>query len=432
MDVRDILATKRDGGRLSDAQIQAFISGYVDGSIEDYHASALLMAIFVHGMEPDELAAWTEAMRTSGRVLAFEGLGRPTSDKHSTGGVGDKASIPLAPAVAACGVSVPMISGRGLGHTGGTLDKLESIPGFRTGLDEAEFELALRETGLAFGAQTEDLVPADRKLYALRDATGLVPSLPLIASSILSKKLAEGAESLVLDVKFGSGAFLPDPEEGERLGRTMIELCAGLGVPARVLLTAMDRPLGRAIGHTNEILESLDCLRGEGPSDLRELVLALGGEMLQLAGVAPTAAEGEVRIAAALDDGSAMQVFERVVSQQGGTPGTWYAPEHDPARLDAHVVEAPTSGHLHFADVRQLGLAVCDLGGGRHAPADPIDPAVGLDLHALAGERIESGQPICTLRHRSGRGLDEARARVEAALLLTDSKDVDPLIRARF
>ncbi|MCB9914145.1 MAG: thymidine phosphorylase [Planctomycetes bacterium] len=431
MDVRDVIAKKRDGGTLAPAEMRFFLEGYVAGTIEDYHASALLMAIFVHGMAPAELACWTEAMMRSGRVLHFADLGRPTSDKHSTGGIGDKASLPLAPAVAACGVSVPMISGRGLGHTGGTLDKLESIPGFRTTLDEREFEAALRAEGVAFGAQTADLVPADRKLYALRDATGLVPSLPLIASSILSKKLAEGAESLVLDVKFGSGAFLADPAEGERLGRTMIEICAGLGVPARVLLTAMDRPLGRAVGHVNEVQESLACLRGGGPPDLRALVLALGGEMLHLAGVAPTLADGEARIAASLDDGSALAVFERVVARQGGTPGVWCKPEDHASQLDRDELVAPRAGRLAFGDLRELGLALIDLGGGRHAMTDALDHGVGLDWLADAGDAVEAGQPLCTIRHRAGRGLADARARLARAVDVRDAYAPPPLVRAR-
>jgi pyrimidine-nucleoside phosphorylase len=431
MDVRDILSTKRDGGALSAEQIHTFIDGYVAGEIEEFHASVLLTGIFIHGMEREELATWTEAMMNSGRVMRFEGLGRPTSDKHSTGGVGDKASIPLAPAVAACGVSVPMISGRGLGHTGGTLDKLESIPGFRTDLDEAQFERALREVGLAFGAQTADLVPADRKLYALRDATGLVPSLPLISSSIMSKKLAEGAESLVLDVKYGSGAFLGDPEKGEALARTMIELAGRLGVPTRVLQTAMDRPLGRTVGHTNEILESVDCLQGGGPADLRELVCALGGEMLHLAGVARDVQTGEQRIARSLDDGSALEVFERVCEQQGAKRSVYFDERGDPALLQRQPWPAQASGRLGFVDVREVGLAVAELGGGRVAMDDVIDVGVGIEWHVLAGEEVAAGQPLCTVSHRAGRGLQQALRRLEAAVEVVDEPTVGPLIRKR-
>ncbi len=269
MDPRDVIRRKRDGGRLGDDQIESFLSAYCADEIPDYQAAALLMAIFVHGMETDELVSWTRAMLASGTRLDFAAIARPKVDKHSTGGVGDKASIPLAPAVAACGVCVPMISGRGLGHTGGTLDKLEAIPGFRTDLDEAAFQRIAAEVGCAMGGQTEQLVPADRKLYALRDATGLVESIPLVASSILSKKLAEGLDGLVLDVKFGSGAFFPDVERGLELARTMIALGESFGLAASALHTAMDRPLGHAIGHALEIEESVACLEGGGPADLR-------------------------------------------------------------------------------------------------------------------------------------------------------------------
>ncbi len=320
MDARSVIREKRDGGELSEEQIRDFIGGYVKGEIPDHQAAALLTAIFIRGMTEDELCLWTRAMLESGKKLSFAELPQRKADKHSTGGIGDKVSIPLAPAVAACGVCVPMISGRGLGHTGGTLDKLESIPGFRTDLSEERIHRALDRTGVAFGAQTEEIVPADRKLYALRDATGLVESIPLIASSILSKKLAEGLDALVLDVKFGSGAFLPEPERGRDLARTMIALAGRFGLKAGAFLTAMDRPLGCAVGHALEIAESIDCLRGEGPGDLRELVLRLGGEMLRLVGAAATAGEGSGKIADAIDSGRALGVFELVLREQGGDP----------------------------------------------------------------------------------------------------------------
>ncbi|MDP6518988.1 MAG: thymidine phosphorylase, partial [Planctomycetota bacterium] len=291
-DTRAILATKRDGGELSEGQIRDFINGYVEGTIPDYMAAALLTGIFIHGMGDAELECWTRAMLHSGSTFDFSDLDKPKADKHSTGGVGDKVSIPLAPAVAACGVAVPMISGRGLAHTGGTLDKLESIPGFRTELTEERLSAILDDTGMVFAAQTPQLVPADRKLYSLRDATGLVASIPLIASSIMSKKLAEGLDGLVLDVKFGSGAFLPDPEQGAELARTMISLGRRLGVRTTALLTSMDQPLGAACGHAVEIVESLDCLAGGGPDDLAALVRLCGGEMLLHAGLVASAAEG--------------------------------------------------------------------------------------------------------------------------------------------
>jgi thymidine phosphorylase len=409
MDVRDIIATKRDGGSLSVAEIDAFISGYTAGSIEDYHASALLMAIFLNGMQPEELGHWTAAMMNSGRVMRFENLGRPAADKHSTGGVGDKASIPLAPAVAACGVAVPMISGRGLGHTGGTLDKLESIPGFCTELDGAQFERALSRVGAVFGAQTSNLVPADRKLYALRNATGLV-----------------------LDVKFGSGAFLPDPEKGAELGRQMILLAKGLKVPTRVLLTAMDRPLGLMVGHTREILESVACLEGAGPPDLRSLVCALGGEMLHLAGIADSTCAGESRIAASLDDGSALTAFENICAQQGATPGVYFDERGDPKNLDHEPFLAEQGGHLCFRDVCEVGLALADLGGGRLSEDQTIDPGVAIEWHCVAGDSVSRGEPLCTIHHRQGAGLESARVRLRQAINIGPNPSLPPLILDRF
>jgi len=431
MDVRSVLATKRDGGALSREEIEFFLEGYVGGSIEEFHASALLMAIYVHGMQPAELSDWTRAMLHSGGTIDLAGLDRPTADKHSTGGVGDKASFPLAPAVAACGVCVPMISGRGLGHTGGTLDKLESIPGLRTQLDEAEFRAAVEEVGACIAAQTEDLVPADRKLYALRDVTGLVSSIPLIASSILSKKLAEGAASLVLDVKFGTGAFLPDVAVGRQLAETMIALAGEMGVPARALQTAMDRPLGRAVGHALEIEESLACLRGEGPADLRALVCALGGEMLAMSRVADDAESGAARIARALDDGSALERFERLCVRQGASPGVWIDASGDPARTAREELCATQAGALRFLDLRELGLALVDLGGGRKRLADAIDPGVGFVFHATAGDALAKGDAICTIHHRGGRGLEAAKARLASAFEVGAPFEPTPLVLAR-
>lgn len=431
MDILRVLATKRDGGVLSTEEIQFFIDGYVAGDIEEYHAASLVTSIYIHGMQTEELCAWTHAMLHSGRVISLEGLSRPTSDKHSTGGVGDKASIPLAPAVAACGVAVPMISGRGLGHTGGTLDKLESIPGFRTDLDEPSFRAAVEGVGVAFGAQTEDLVPADRKLYALRDITGLVSSIPLIASSIMSKKLAEGASSLVLDVKFGTGAFLPEVERGAELGRAMIDLAKGMGVQARVVQTAMDRPLGRTIGHSLEILESLECLRGEGPADLRELVCVLGGEMLHMAGISADSQAGEARIASVLDDGSAFECFEAICANQGWKGGAWFDDRGDPEGTECEEFRAKESGQLHFNSLREMGYALVALGGGRRRFDDLIDPGVGFRLHVQAGEQVEAGQPLLSIHHRAGHGLDEAKERLSRAIRVGASEPSTPLILAR-
>jgi pyrimidine-nucleoside phosphorylase len=429
-DARAILAVKRDGGELSAGQIADFVRGYARGEIEDYFASALLTAIYVHGMEPAELAAWTRAMLESGERYRFD-LDRPTADKHSTGGVGDKVSIPLAPAVAACGVAVPMISGRGLGHTGGTLDKLESIPGFTTRLSRERFRAALERTGVALGGQTDELVPADKKLYALRDVTGLIESIPLIASSILSKKLAEGIDALVLDVKFGSGAFLAERARGAELARTMIELARAFGLRAVAYQTAMDRPLGRACGNALEIAESIECLRGGGPPDLRELVTTLGGAMLEAVGQAADPATGAERLGRALDDGSALETFARVIAEQGGDPACL---EHS-GRLP-HVgthapVKAERRGYLGYRDVRAVGHAVAALGGGRRKLGDAIDPAVGVVCLREPGTRVEPGDDLFLVHHRDGRGLDEARALLASAVEIGDAAGVGPLVVGR-
>jgi pyrimidine-nucleoside phosphorylase len=425
-----LFAGKRDGGVLSPEEIDAFMRGYVAGEIADCQAAALLTAIFVHGMQPAELAHWTRAMLSSGTTLDLSRVPGPKADKHSTGGVGDKVSIALAPAVSACGVAVPMISGRGLGHTGGTLDKLESIPGFATGLEADEFARVLERCGLAFGGQTENLVPADRKLYALRDVTGLIESVPLIASSILSKKLAEGIDALVLDVKFGSGAFLPELERGAELARVMLALAREMGLAATAFQTAMDRPLGRAMGHSLEVAEGVDCLRGEGPDDLRELVCTLGAEMLALCGVVATREEGRRRIAAALDDGSAMERLAKVVAAQGGDARALEDTTRLP-RASVETLRAESSGQLAYVDVRALGLAIAALGGGRRVPSDSIDHAVGLVALRAAAEAVSAGEALFEIHHREGRGLDAARAHLRRAIELGTAREPTALIASR-
>ena len=429
MSFPELLATKRDGGPLSREQIETFMRGYVAGDIADYQASALLTAIFIRGMQPDELAHWTRAMLRSGATLEH-GLTGPKADKHSTGGVGDKVSIPLAPAVAACGVAVPMISGRGLGHTGGTLDKLEAIPGLRTALEPAELGRVLERCGFAFGAQTEELVPADRKLYALRDVTGLIESVPLIASSILSKKLSEGIDALVLDVKYGSGAFLPEAERGAELAEAMLALAGEMGLAATAFQTAMDRPLGRAMGHALEIEEALACLGGGGPPDLRELVCTLGAEMLVLCDVAGTAEEGRARIAGALDGGAARERFAAVVEAQGGDPSALDRPTLLP-RVDVEVLRAANGGSLNYLDVRELGLAIAALGGGRRLLEDEIDPAVGIVAACAAGQSVTAGDALFELHHRDGRGLERACAHLSCAYEIGESAGLGPLVLSR-
>ena len=427
LDARAVLAVKRDGGKLSPDDLTAFVDGYARGDVPDYLASAFLMAVYAHGMADDELAVLTRAMLHSGDVFDFRDLDGPKVDKHSTGGIGDKASLPLAPALAACGVYVPMISGRGLGHTGGTLDKLEAIPGFRTDLDPATFRRVLEDTGLALGGQTEDLAPADKKLYALRDVTGLIESIPLITSSILSKKLAEGIDALVLDVKFGSGAFLTEPERGAELARTMVRVAADCGVRASAFQTNMHRPLGREVGNASEVRESLACLRGGGPAHLRELVCLLGGELLSLVVVAGDRVDGARRIGATLDDGSAMERFERVVAAQGGdvtalAEGPALAPDRD-------VLTADASGHMRWRDLRLVGRAVGELGGGRKRLEDRVDPGVGLTVEVPEGELVTPGTPLVTIHHRGGHGLAEARALLVRAFELDgDPFEPSPLV----
>ncbi|QDU65039.1 thymidine phosphorylase [Engelhardtia mirabilis] len=430
--VLDAITTKRDGGTLSPEQVDAFLSGYVAGDVPDYQAAALLMAILLRGMERDELALWTRAMLASGTTLQLDGLSRPRVDKHSTGGIGDKASIPLAPAVAACGAAVPMISGRGLGHTGGTLDKLESIPGLSTDVAPERFRDQLERCGVVFAGQTADIVPADKQLYALRDVTGTVESIPLISSSILSKKLAEGIEGLVLDVKFGSGAFISDAERGSELARTMVDLAGACGLRAVALQTYMGRPLGRAVGHSLEIAESLDCLRGGGPDDLRQLVAALGGEMLTLGGLSADADAGAASVLAALDDGRALESFRAVVAEQGGDPASLDSGGSLPRAPELAVLEAESAGWLGFGDLRDIGRALAALGGGRERLGDRIDPAVGFVLQAVDGDRVEAGQPLVEIHHRGGAALDAASALLRRALQVRSAPHARvPLLRDR-
>ena len=427
MDPRDLLTIKRDGGALSGAQSAEFLSAYAAGEVADYHAAVLLTSIFIHGMEDEELTGWTRGMIATGTTLSFDS-DRPIVDKHSTGGVGDKVSLPLAPALAACGCSVPMISGRGLGHTGGTLDKLESIPGLRTEFQAEELQGLLDQAGFFIAAQTDDLVPADKLLYALRDVTGLVASPPLISSSILSKKLAEGLDALVLDVKVGSGSFLTTPEAANEVTRRMHVIAADFDLPMTIFRTSMEGPLGATVGHALEVAESLECLRGGGPSDLRKLVVLLGGELLRLAGLAAEESEGQAKIEAALDGGAALAAFRSGVEAQGGDPAVVDDPSGLPAAPDRVEHNAPASGHMRFTDCAAIGRAVGALGGGRTHLGDEIDPAVGLVFTKRPGEAVEAGDPVCVIHHRGGRGLDEARAQLDDAFGVTDAQEVEPLV----
>ncbi|MFD1720891.1 thymidine phosphorylase [Amnibacterium endophyticum] len=386
-DAVDVIVAKREGRPLPTEQIEWLVDAFTRGAVADEQMSAWAMAVLLNGMERREIRDLTFAMIASGERMSFEGLGRPTVDKHSTGGVGDKITLPLAPLVAAFGIAVPQLSGRGLGHTGGTLDKLESIPGWRADVGSAEMRAQLADVGAVICAAGADLAPADKRLYALRDTTGTVESIPLIASSIMSKKIAEGTGALVLDVKFGSGAFMPDRERAETLARTMVELGADAGVECVALLTDMSVPLGLAVGNAVEVAESVEVLSGGGPADVRALTLALAGEMLALGG------QPDADPAAALDDGRAMDVWRRMIRAQDGDPD---APL--PEARETHVVTAERDGVLAEQDARAVGVAAWRLGAGRARQGECVQAGAGVLLHAKRGDAVRAGQPLATLR----------------------------------
>ena len=421
-----IIARKRDGGVLTTAEIQAFVRGATDGSWADYQLSALLMAIFLRGMTPAETAALTEAMMRSGVVADLSALRRPKADKHSTGGVGDKVSLHLAPMVAACGVAVPMISGRGLGHTGGTLDKLESIPGFRVNLTLPEYRAQLERDGLALIGQTAELAPADKKLYALRDVTATVECIPLICASILSKKLAEGIDVLVLDVKFGRGAFMADKARARELARALVAVATAMGKPTRAVLTAMEEPLGRAVGNALEVAESLDCLRGRGPADTMEVTYALGEQMLLLAGTVKTQAEARRQLEASITQGTALGKFRALVAGQGGDPRIVDDPSRLPqARLQVPLA-APRAGFVQGVDAMAVALAALRLGAGRAKAAAAIDPAVGVGGLVKVGEKIAAGAPLAVIHANDAGALAEATAMLARAIVIGDTPGMTP------
>lgn len=386
-DVVDLIRAKRDGGRLPDAAVDWLVASYARGGIPDEQMAAFAMAVVWRGMAPAELARWTAAMVASGRRLDLSGLGRPSVDKHSTGGVGDKVSLVLVPLVAACGAAVPQLSGRGLGHTGGTLDKMESIPGWRSWLAPTAMRAVLADVGGVICAASDDLAPADRRLYALRDVTGTVESIPLIASSIMSKKIAEGTSALVLDVKVGSGAFMAQIGAARELARAMVALGEAAGIRAAALLTAMDTPLGRTAGNALEVAEAVDTLRGGGPADLRELTLELAREMLRLAGLGAGRDPAD-----ALDDGSAYAVWCRMVAAQGGDPA---APL--PAARHVEVVRSPSAGLLRRVEARAVGVAAWRLGAGRARQSDPVSAGAGVRLLAVEGDLVAAGAPLAEL-----------------------------------
>lgn len=431
MNVVELIQRKRDGGRLTADEIRGLIRAYADDEVPRYQMAAMAMAIFFNGLSVDELGVWTEAMMRSGDVLELSAHPLPKADKHSTGGVGDKISIPLAPMVAACGVAVPMMSGRGLGHTGGTLDKLETIPGFTTTLDPPDFVRILGETNLVLAGQSETLVPADRRLYALRDVTATVESVPLISSSIMSKKLAEDLDALVLDVKFGSGAFMQEFEDAAHLARTMLGIGDAHGTKVSALLTDMSQPLGREIGNANEIRESIDVLRGGGPDDVVELTHALGAEMLVLAGVAGDEDEARQRLAAAVADGSALEVFRRVVAAQGGDTSALDDTSRLPVAANVHTVAASSDGAVVEADARRIGVAGMRLGAGRATIEDVIDPGVGITLHAKRGDRVARGDRLADVAWNDPARLEDCLALLESAWTIGADASPQPLIRER-
>jgi pyrimidine-nucleoside phosphorylase len=418
----ELIEIKRDGGALSPDGIDWLIRAYTDGSVTDYQMSAMAMAIYLNGLNTDELAAWTGAMLHSGDVLDFSDMDQARIDKHSTGGVGDKISIPLAPLVASCGVAIPMMSGRGLGHTGGTLDKLETIPGFETGLDPERFGEILRETGLVLAGQSETLVPADRKLYALRDATATVASIPLISSSIMSKKLAEGLTGLVLDVKTGDGAFMKDLEGARELARTMVGIGNEHGVRTVALITDMSQPLGYEVGNANEIAESIATLRGEGPSDVTELTMALGEVMLELAGVEG----GRSLLESKIESGEAIDKLKEVVIAQEGDPDVIDDPSLLPIAPKSSTVDSSTSGHVTECDALRIGITATRLGAGRERKEDVIDPGVGITIHKKIGDRVEVGDALATVRYTSDELWESHRDSLSKAWTITDKATESP------
>ncbi len=406
----EVIHRVRDGRPVGARAIAELVAGYTAGQVPDYQMAAFCMAVFFRGLPEVELEALTRAMLESGEVLDLSDVPGPKVDKHSTGGVGDKVSLALAPLAAACGVKVPMISGRALGHTGGTLDKLESIPGFRVDLPVERVRDIVASVGACLVGQTDRLAPADRRLYALRDVTATVESIPLITASILSKKLAEGIDALVLDVKVGSGAFMKRLEDARGLGRAIAGLARRMGKRVAVLLTAMDQPLGREVGNAGEVREAVALLRGGGPEDLRRVTVELGAEMLRLGGVAPDLEQARRRVEAAVADGSGLARLRRIVEAQGGDPRALDEPERLPRPAGTLEVGSPEGGVVEAIDAEAIGLAAVALGAGRARVEDRVDPAVGITLAKKVGERVERGEPLCAIHFGAGGG--EAPGRV--------------------
>jgi pyrimidine-nucleoside phosphorylase len=416
MRIVDLIRKKRDAGELSPGEIAALVAAYTRGDVPDYQMSAWLMAALLRGMTRAELAALTEAMLHSGQVLDLSELAGPKVDKHSTGGVGDKTSLVLAPLAAAAGLYVPMISGRGLGHTGGTLDKLEAIPGFNVNLPLADFRRVLKKCRCALIGQTAEIAPADRKIYALRDVTGTVESPNLICASIMSKKLAEGIDALVLDVKTGSGAFMKRMEDSVHLAELMVETGVRMGKRVVALITDMDQPLGRAVGHTLEVEECIRILRGEmAGGDLFDLCIEEAAWMIFLGGLAGSVEQGKLAAREMITTGKALETFRQIIREQGGEARVLDEPGRMPHARHNLDVPAPADGFVASMECEAIGVACCVLGGGREKKEDSIDPGVGIIVHKKVGDAVRSGEPLCTIHYNSDARLEEARALISPA-----------------
>jgi len=427
-----LIERKRDGGRIEPGEWRAIALAYATGHVPDYQMAALLMACFLKGLDRGETTALTEAMLQSGERLDLGHIDAPKIDKHSTGGVGDKVSLILAPLVASVGVAVPMMSGRSLGHTGGTLDKLESIPGFRTDLSLAEARAQIEAIGCAMMSQTPEIAPADKKMYALRDATATVESIPLIAASIMSKKLAEDLTGLVLDLKRGSGAFLPELEKVLELADVMIKLGADHNCPCVALVTAMDRPLGRACGNALEVEESILALKGEGPPDLMEVTYALGAEMLVLANVAPDIDAAKSDLQNAIVTGKAATCFQRIIEAQGGNPSVVDDPAALPQAAECELYQAPRRGFIARVEPKTIGRGIIEMRGGRTRVDDVIDPSVGFVITARPGDWVEAGEPLATIFARDRSGIASGRQTLRSAIHIADEAEPPlPLISHR-
>jgi pyrimidine-nucleoside phosphorylase len=420
----DVIRKKRDGQPLTQPEVEAFVRAAAHGTWPDYQLSALLMAIFLRGMSPDETAWLTGAMARSGAVLDWSDVPGPKVDKHSTGGVGDKTSLILSPLAAACGAIVPMMSGRGLGHTGGTLDKLESIPGFRVHLDLAELFAALRAVGAAMIGQTAEVAPADKKLYALRDVTGTVECMPLITASILSKKIAEGIQGLVMDVKCGRGAFMKTHADAKRLAESIAANGTANGVKTEAIITAMDAPLGRAVGNALEVQECIDVLKGGGPGDVRDLSIELAARMVRLAGLAKSLDDARSKVSEALTSGRGLELFRKMIDQQGGDPKVLDDPSRLPAAPKQSAVTADRSGFIIRLDAEMIGHAACVLGAGRERAEDAVDHAVGAMMHVRVGDSVKAGDRIVELHYRDEGKAARARQLIHEACTMGESPPV--------